>query len=121
MTTRSSLSRNWQLTATSNPASIIVQPRFHRMDFSMSGLTEAKILALAEKGKRRIVLDLAKVHFIDSCMLGTLVELHTRLGETGEISFCNVAANVKRVLEMTRLDEVFPIYENLDTLPREAA
>jgi anti-sigma B factor antagonist len=58
-------------------------------------------------GQRRVVIDMAKVSFIDSSGLGALVSVRKSLGEAGEIQLKNTGPFVSKVLRLTKLDQVF--------------
>jgi anti-sigma B factor antagonist len=58
----------------------------------------------------RLDLDLSVLTFLDSSGLGTLVALHKTLrSRNGTVRLLRPAANVRQILELTRLDRVFEI------------
>jgi len=67
-----------------------------------------------ELGARRVVVDLARVTFIDSTALGVLIGVGREL-RAGEGSLDLVCQNghVRRVLELTGLDAVFAVHTSL--------
>jgi anti-sigma B factor antagonist len=61
-------------------------------------------------GQRRLVVDMAELDFIDSTGLGVLVAALKRFREVeGTLALKDPRAPVRRVLEVTRLDQVFDI------------
>ncbi len=59
----------------------------------------------------RLVLDLAGVDFIDSTALGVLVQAERRVRERGgRIALVTTDPNIVRVLQITALDRLFPVY-----------
>ncbi len=55
-------------------------------------------------------LDLSTLSFLDSSGLGTLVSLHKTLrSRNGTVRLIRPAANIRQVLELTRLHHVFEI------------
>jgi anti-sigma B factor antagonist len=58
-----------------------------------------------------VVVDLAKVHFIDSTALSTLVQgmKHCR-EKNGDLHLCNLQQPVRIIFELTRLDRAFEIF-----------
>lgn len=67
-----------------------------------------KVKKLLAEGKRKIVLDMAKVKLIDSAGLGTLVGLHqSARTASGTVSMCNLNSRLKELLVMTRLIVIF--------------
>jgi len=66
---------------------------------------------LADKGTKRIVLNLGGVNYIDSSGVGELVKTHTTIrNKGGELKLANLNQRVHDLLEMTRLSTVFDIY-----------
>jgi anti-sigma B factor antagonist len=62
--------------------------------------------------KKRIVLHLADVDYIDSAGLGALVRTFSRLRvDGGELKLCHLSSHVMNVLKITNLHTVIPVYE----------
>jgi anti-sigma B factor antagonist len=77
-----------------------------------------ELVALATDGVDRVVLDLRRLDFVDSFGLGVIVSARRRLSQIGN-SLCIVAgdeqATLRRVLEITGLDQVLPIHPTVAT------
>jgi anti-sigma B factor antagonist len=68
---------------------------------------------LAEKGTRKIVLNLDEVDYVDSSGLGELVKTHTTMRNNGgELKLANLNKRLHDLLEMTRLSAVFDIQKD---------
>lgn len=68
---------------------------------------------LSDKGTRKIVLNLAKVNYVDSSGIGELVRTHTRICKTGGLlKLASLSPPVRDLLEITRLAAVFDIKED---------
>jgi anti-sigma B factor antagonist len=68
---------------------------------------------LAEKGTRRVVLNLAEVNYIDSSGVGELVKTHTTIqNKGGQLKLASLNKRVHDLLEMTRLSAVFDIHND---------
>ena len=68
---------------------------------------------LADKGHRKVLLNLGEVHYIDSSGVGELVKTHTTLrNQGGQLKLVNLSKRVHDLLHMTRLSTVFDIYED---------
>lgn len=68
------------------------------------------VLDLVDGGARELVVDLSGVSFMGSTGLGALVVGHNRLlEEGGSLTLRNPSKAVRRVLEITSLDQVLPI------------
>jgi anti-sigma B factor antagonist len=70
-----------------------------------------KLLSLADEGARVVVVDLSGVSFMDSSALGALVSAMTRFrANGGGLRLVVTAPHISKVLEITGLSDVFPIY-----------
>ena len=68
---------------------------------------------LAEQGKKRIVLNLGEVNYIDSSGVGELVKAHTTVrNKGGELKLANLNKRVQDLLQMTKLSAVFDIQKD---------
>jgi len=75
-----------------------------------------KVKSLLEAGKKKIVLDLANVTYIDSAGLGTLVAtLHSARSQGATLKLTNLGSTVKEVLQVTKLITVFDTYDSEST------
>lgn len=63
----------------------------------------------------KLVLDMEQIKYMDSSFIGALVVgLKNVLSKGGEMALININADVMALFELTRLDKVFKIYNNLD-------
>ena len=77
----------------------------------LDGSLRGTIDGLIQRGRVKIVLDLADVTYVDSAGVGFLVSKFVtarRLG--GDIKLASVPARVAHVLAITRLDRVFETF-----------
>jgi len=99
------------------------------VDFSGVSLLDAppveavqpQLLALVE-GRRapKVVLDMREVHFLASRMVGLLVSLHRKARQAGgEVVICGLAPNLRRVFEVSRLDDVLRFAPDVKTALRD--
>ena len=71
------------------------------------------IRRLLEEGKKRILLNLAGVSYIDSSGIGELVSSYTAIGkEGGQLKLLNLTQKIKDLLTITKLLTVFDVYDN---------
>ena len=69
--------------------------------------------ALVERGRTRVLLNLAEVPFLDSTGLGVLASKHVTLRRRdGQLKICNISARIRRVLETTKLLHVFEVFDS---------
>ena len=72
------------------------------------------IKELLKQGKKRLVLDLAGVNYIDSAGLGTLVAAYTSArNEGGDIRLANVTARFGELLNITKLVTIFGVHDSV--------
>jgi len=71
----------------------------------------AETLERLANGARAIVVDLSDLSFIDSSGIHAILQSRPR---QGEIVLVCPPGNVKRVLDVTKIDRVLPIYDTLD-------
>jgi anti-sigma B factor antagonist len=72
-----------------------------------------KVKALVAEGKKKIVLNMENVTFIDSAGLGTLVAAHHSAKAQGAaLKICHLGAKFQEVLQITKLLTVFDVYNS---------
>ena len=84
------------------------------------------IRQLVVAGRNRILLNLARVRYVDSSGLGELVSSYTTITrEGGQLKIVNLTHRIKELLVITKLLTVFDIYESeleaLDSFQMAAA
>ena len=68
---------------------------------------------LLAKGRKKIVLDLADVDYIDSAGLGALVSAFTSVrNDGGDLKLVYLTKKVQDLLQMTKLYTVFDVYDD---------
>ena len=86
-----------------------------RLDIAVAPEFKAALLELIEKGRRNLVVDLSTVSFIDSSGLGALVRALTNTQkEGGQTKLLNAGPQIRKLLQMTKLDSVFEIHEDME-------
>jgi anti-sigma B factor antagonist len=72
------------------------------------------IRRLLEEGKKRILLNLAGVSYVDSSGIGELVSSYTAIGkeEGGQLKLLNLTQKIQDLLTITKLLTVFDVYES---------
>jgi anti-sigma B factor antagonist len=71
-----------------------------------------KLKSLIAEGKKKIVLNMANIKYIDSSGLGTLVSAHLSAKTQGaSVRLCNLGRKFHDVLQMTKLLTVFDVYD----------
>jgi len=73
-------------------------------------LLRETVRALLDGGQRRILLNLEQVNYLDSAGLGELVRTHVAArGRGGHLTLVNPSPNVRHLLRLTKVDQVFDI------------
>jgi anti-anti-sigma factor len=71
--------------------------------------------SLEENGIAKAVIDLRAVPYIDSTGLAFVVELHKSLASRGgQLFLADANPRVREVLEMTRIAEIIPLFEDVE-------
>ncbi len=74
-----------------------------------------KLLEQLDKGKKKIVLDLGEVSFIDSAGLGELVAAYTSARRHGaQVKLANLTKKIDDLLDITRLSSVFETFDSAE-------
>jgi anti-sigma B factor antagonist len=77
-------------------------------------LKEALVRAI-DDGSKFVLVDLTHASFIDSTTLGVLMGAVKRVrAQGGEVAIACRDANIRKIFEITRLDQVFPVLRSRD-------
>lgn len=77
-----------------------------------SSALRERVKSLLTEGKKKIVLNMANVTYIDSSGLGMLVALHVSArSQAAEVHLSNLGEKFQDVLQLTRLLTVFSVYD----------
>lgn len=78
-----------------------------------SHLLHDKLKGMIASGKRKIVLNVDKVRYVDSAGLGELLASHlSAQNHGGSLRLCNLGSKLRDVLKITRLLTVFNVYDS---------
>lgn len=76
-----------------------------------SNALREKVKSLVAEGKKKIVLNMDNVTFIDSAGLGTLVAAHhSAKGQGSSLKLCHLGTKFQEVLQITKLMTIFDVY-----------
>ncbi len=71
-----------------------------------------KLKSLIAEGKKKIVLNMANIKYIDSAGVGTLVAAHISAHTQGaSVRLCHLGRKFHEVLQITKLLTVFDVYD----------
>lgn len=84
------------------------------LDLATAGRLQEELDLTAERGARRVIVDLTGLTFIDSVALGVLTDYARRLRtENGVCAVVSQDPRILRVFEITGLDRIFRIERSL--------
>ena len=79
------------------------------------GLLKDKVNSLINQGRRKLVLNLADVPYIDSAGLGEIVRTYTTVSrQGGSLKLLNLTKRITDLLSITKLLTVFETFESED-------
>src|SRR6202166_4776834 len=71
-----------------------------------------KLKSLIAQGKKKIVLNMANIKYIDSAGVGTLVAAHISATTQGaSVRLCHLGRKFHEVLQITKLLTIFDVYD----------
>ena len=86
-----------------------------RMIYENLDPIQEQFIALVESGRRKIVVDLSDVEYIDSFAVGFIMDMYRRLStQEGSLKLSGLQPRVKKILTITRVDNVIDIYPKID-------
>jgi anti-sigma B factor antagonist len=90
---------------------LIVTPLVPRLDAATAPDFRLTVGAAAA-GRRILVVSLSHVRTVDASGLAALVSVLQRMAPGGELRIAHAPPRVRALLASTRLDELFPSYED---------
>jgi anti-sigma B factor antagonist len=92
-----------------------VLPLEGEIDLHVSPRISTALGVMIEQKPQRLVVDLAKVTYIDSSGLAVLIEgMQNVEAYGGKFILAGIQENVKPIFEIARLDQVFIIFPHVD-------
>ena len=93
-----------------------VLPLEGEIDLHISPTVAASLRTMIEKKPKRLIVDLAKVSYIDSSGLAALIEgMQNVQHYGGAFGLASLQEPVRTIFEIARLDQVFKIYPDVNT------
>jgi anti-sigma B factor antagonist len=78
-----------------------------------SNALREKVKGLIAQGKKKLVLNMANITFIDSAGLGTLVAAHhSAKGQGASLRLCHLGSKFQEVLQITKLLTIFDVFNS---------
>jgi len=94
---------------------VILEPKGKIMGGPDASLLHDKLHEVLEAGKRKVVIDLSQVEWMNSTGLGILISTYTTLrNNDGELKLANVTDKIRSLLTITKLVTVFDTHDSVD-------
>jgi anti-sigma B factor antagonist len=82
-------------------------------------LQESVVSVIEQAEGLNLVLDFHSVKYLSSAVLGLLIRISKRIYERGgQLRLCNINPKIYEVFRITRLTQVFDIYDDLESATR---
>lgn len=92
-----------------------VLPLEGEIDLHVSPAVAGSLGKMIEKKPKKLVVDLARVTYIDSSGLAALIEAMQKVEEYGgQFALTGLQETVRNIFEIARLDQVFRIFADVD-------
>lgn len=94
---------------------VVLEPRGKIMGGPDATILHDQLHDLINQGKKSVVIDLAKVDWMNSTGLGILISgLTTLRNNGGELKLANVTEKIQSLLTITKLITVFENYDSVE-------
>jgi anti-anti-sigma factor len=98
----------------------VIQPLEHLNAATSGEFGRQLTTAISAPGVAGVLVDFAEVTFMDSAGLMALVSGLKQAKKMGRgFSICSVSPGIKMILELSQVDRVFKIFENVDSFEAE--
>ena len=94
----------------------VLEPKGKIMGGPDATILHERLHDLIEQGKKKVIIDLAEVEWMNSTGLGILISGVTTLRNSeGELKLANVSEKILSLFEITKLAKVFETYDSVDS------
>jgi anti-sigma B factor antagonist len=94
----------------------VIRPLDHLNAATAGEFGQQLTTAISAPGVEAVLVDLGAVTFIDSAGLMSFISGLKQAKKMGRrFSICSVSAGIRMVLELSKLDRVFEIFENVES------
>jgi anti-sigma B factor antagonist len=110
-----------QMQTQTRPKVISITVLEDRIDAATAIQFKERMRDLTKDGPPRVVLDLARVQFLDSSGLGAIVAVKKLLSPDRVLELSGLTSTVEKVFRLTRMDSIFTIHPSLEVAVAHAA
>jgi anti-sigma B factor antagonist len=94
---------------------VVLEPKGKIMGGPDAALLHDKLHDFIDQNKKKVVIDLSKVEWMNSTGLGILISgLTTMRNNGGELKLAGITEKIESLLTITKLITVFESYDNVD-------
>jgi anti-sigma B factor antagonist len=94
---------------------VVLEPKGKIMGGPDASMLHDQLHEYIKQGKKKVIIDLSKVDWMNSTGLGILISALTTLkNNQGELKLTNVTDKIRSLLTITKLVTVFETYDSLD-------
>lgn len=94
---------------------VILEPKGKIMGGPDASLLHDRLYEFIGQGKKKVVIDLSRVDWMNSTGLGILISGYTTLrNNEGVLKLANVTDKIQSLLTITKLVSVFEAFESVD-------
>ena len=99
-----------QLQTQTRPKVLSILVMEDRIDAASAIQFKERMRELTQTADQRVVLDLARVQFLDSSGLGAIVAVKKLLGPDRVLELSGLTPTMEKVFHLTRMDTIFTIH-----------
>lgn len=93
---------------------MVIKPLDNRLDSAEASDFKDKLHNLIDDGKKKLILDMERVEFVDSSGLGAIIACRKKMGTEGELVIASASEAVVGLFQLTRMDRVFRLFATTD-------
>ena len=94
---------------------VLVLALHGNLDAMTAGGLKQEVVAIAEAGRLKVVVDLSTLGLVDSTGVGVLISLFKRVrAQNGHVFFAGLKAQPKEVFRLLRLDKSLDLHPTVD-------
>lgn len=82
-----------------------------RLDANAAVPFKQRMKSMIDEGRKRIIIDITEVDFIDSSGLGAIVSCLKAVGRDGNVVISGTGRAIMSMFRLTRMDRVFDMYD----------
>ncbi len=95
--------------------SVVIELKGKLTGGPVSELLDNTLDNFISKGKKNIVIDLSGIKFINSSGMGILISGYYKTKDNGgTLKLANITRKIEEILSITRLNQIFEIYNSVD-------